>query len=318
VIQPTGPAAGAAVDRALLVVNPIAGRGRAATLAPALVSELAARGISARTVLTAPEGGDDALDEAILGADAVIALGGDGTLNRVARPIVLRQRPDRPRPVVALVALGTGNVAARAFGLPRRPADVARLVSSGAVRLLDAGVVSRRGAVVGVFLLWLGAGLDGALIHAVAARRSTSRGSWLIPRYLLEGPRVLVTYPFPPVRVRSEHVDGDFATVLLANIGRLAVGSVTRRADPCDGQLDLIATRARSRLSWWVSGALVGVNAYDRCWGVRRSRERRVQLLADEPVPVHIDGEPFGTLPLEVEVRPAVLPLLTPGGSPQN
>jgi diacylglycerol kinase (ATP) len=297
---------------ALVVANPVAGRGRGAAIAPALVSALAERGIQARIHFTKAGERDDELDEAILDAQAVIALGGDGTLNRVARPIVLRRRHGRAPPAVAFVALGTGNVAARAFGLPQRFRDVASLVASGSVRHIDAGIVSRRGVAVGVFLLWLGAGIDAALIHAVAACRARHLGSWLVWRYLLEAPRTLMTYPFPAVQIRSDHTNGVYAGVMLANVGELVVGSVTRNADPQDGEVDVIATLPRNRLSWCLSGLLSGVNAYDRCWGVSRSRETRVELLASEPLPVHVDGEPCGQLPLEVEMSPAALPLLAP------
>jgi diacylglycerol kinase family enzyme len=242
----------------------------------------------------------------------VIALGGDGTLNRVAQPIVLRSN-GRPSPAVAFVPLGTANVATRAFRLPRRLDDVARLVAAGSVRHIDAGVVVRHDGAVAAFLLWLGAGLDGAVIHAVAAGRARYRGLGLMLRYLLETPRTFMRYRFPTVRIESEGTNGAFASVLLANVGTLAFGSATANADPEDGRVNVIATGARTRLGWCASALLAGVNAYDRCWGVSRSRETRVRLVGAGPLPVHIDGEPYGQLPVDVEVRPGALSLLAPG-----
>ncbi len=63
----------------------------------------------------------------------------------------------------------------------------------------------------------------------------------LMVEYFLEGPRTLARYKFPPVHVESEQIKGDFASVMLANVGRLAIGSVTTSADPQDGQIDVIA-----------------------------------------------------------------------------
>jgi diacylglycerol kinase family enzyme len=297
------------LTRALIVANPVSGQGRAAQAAPALEKALADRGIAARTVFTKPQPADDELDAAILDAEAVVAMGGDGTLNRVARPIVLRGT-GTPAPAVSFCALGTGNVAVRAFRQPQRPDEIAGLVARGSVRGIDAGVVRRNGEVAAVFVLWLGAGLDGALIHAVAASRARHLGSSLIPRYALEGSRLLATYAFPPVEVRAERMNGTFASVMLANVGEMVVGSVTRNADPSDGEVDVVATAARSRLGWCLAGVLAGLNAYDRCPGVSRSRETRVALRSSAPLPLHVDGEPCGELPVEVEMRASALSLL--------
>jgi len=306
------------MKRVLVVVNPVAGMGKAVEIAPKLLKELAARGMTASTLHTTEEARHDEMDNKILDSDIVIALGGDGTLNRVARPILLcPQRNDKPLPAVAFVALGTGNVAARAFGLPQRLSDAANVIASGTTRHIDAGIVFQNGVAVAVFLLWLGAGLDGAIVHAVAAYRSRYRGSWLMPRYFLEAPRTLMAYTFPKMNVQSEHVNGDFASVMVANVGLLGVGSITRKASPYDGEFNLIATSPRNRLSWCLSGILAGLGGYDFCYGVSRSLETNVTLRLHESVPMQIDGEPFGPpagheVSLTIKIRQAAFPLLVP------
>ncbi len=304
------------MKRVLLVINPVAGRGKAITVAPQLLKKLAVLGMTATAIETTEEASNTALDKAILDSDAVIAMGGDGTLNRVARPILLCTHRDKPFPAVAFVALGTGNVAARAFRLPQQLSDVADLVATGTTRHIDAGIVFQNGVAVAVFLLWLGAGLDGAVVHAVDAYRSRYRGSSLLPHYFLEGVRTLITYPFPKINVQSKQINGDFASVIIANVGLLGIGSVTKKADPYDGQFDLIATAPRSRLSWFLSGLLASVHGYDFCFGVDRSRETSISLQSQESVPIQIDGEPFrppltGRVSLfEIKIRQAALPLL--------
>jgi len=225
---------------ALLVANPASGHGRAAEAVPEIVKALAARGIAADVAFTT-SAKDSALDKAILGSEIAVAVGGDGTVNRVVRAIVLGQRADQEGPRVAIVPAGTGNVAARSFGFPGEICNAVRLIATGSTRAVDAGIVLREGTPESAFLLWLGAGLDGALLHAIAARRAPLRGMRLMVEYFLEGPRTLARYKFPPVHVESEQIKGDFASVRLANVGRLAIGSVTTSADPQDGQIDVIA-----------------------------------------------------------------------------
>ncbi len=306
------------MKRVLVVVNPVAGMGKAVEIAPRLLEELASRGITASILHTTTDERNDEMDNAILDSDIVIALGGDGTLNRVARPILLcSQRHHKTLPAVAFVALGTGNVAARAFGLPQRLSDIANMIASGTTRHIDAGIVFQNDVAVAVFLLWLGAGLDGAIVHAVAAYRSRYRGSWLMPRYFLEAPRTLLTYNFPKMTVQSEQINGDFASVMVANVGLLGVGSITRKASPYDGAFNLIATSPRNRLSWCLSSILARFSVYDFCYGVSRSLETNVTLKLPESVPIQIDGEPFETpaarvASISIKIRQAAFPLLVP------
>ena len=56
-----------------------------------------------------------------------------------------------------------------------------------------------------------------------------------------------------------------------------------------------------------------GVFAGD-CWSwpdCRRKRVRKVRLESDQPVPVQLDGDPAGFLPLDVEILPGRLTILT-------
>ncbi len=279
-----------------------------------ILQELAARGVKAEIFFTNADPQNDDLDSAILNAEKIIAVGGDGTLNRVARPILLCSKPEAPLPAVAFFPLGTGNVAARAFHLPRHIPDMVDLVVSDTRLKIDAGIVSREGVPCAVFLLWFGAGLDGALIHAVAKSRACHgyTGSRLILQYILETPLTFFTYPFPKVEVKSKQINGEFAGVILANIGLLGLGSVTRKADPQDGLVNLLAAQPRSRLSWCLSGLLAAAHGFDLCPGVSRSKERLVHLSANEWVPVQIDGEPWGPLPVSIEIRKAALSLIAP------
>ncbi|HEV8269465.1 MAG TPA: hypothetical protein VGR00_14570, partial [Thermoanaerobaculia bacterium] len=123
--------------------------------------------------------------------------------------------------------------------------------------------------------------------------------------------RVLRTYSFPPVEVESDSLSGTFGSVMLANVGELAVGSVTRRSDPRDGQLEIVATLPRALPSWCLGGALASFDLYDRCPRVERARASRIRIAGRADVPLQIDGEPFGHAPVEVEARKGAIRLVT-------
>jgi diacylglycerol kinase family enzyme len=59
-----------------------------------------------------------------------------------------------------------------------------------------------------------------------------------------------------------------------------------------------------------VAGVLTGLHGRDPRHSFYRARTIRIQ--SDKPIPLHVDGEPFGTTPLICEVVPRALPVLIP------
>jgi diacylglycerol kinase (ATP) len=297
---------------ALLVVNPAAGARHGALRASQLSHELRARGVGVSIAFTTA-GRDTDLERSILDAEVVIAVGGDGTLNRVAEVVIRAPRSDRSAPVIGFLPCGTGNVAVRALRLPRKVSEVADLVVAQTVRTLDAGVVSRDGEVVGVFLLWAGVGVDASLLETVGARRGQFQGWKLLWEYTREAIRMSFVYRFPSIELVAEDVYGRFGAVVVANVGRLIFGSITCSADPSDGKLNVIATKPRRRIGWLWAVSLYAMHRYETCSRVYRQLAKSVQLrsVADR-VPIHVDGEPAGNLPVQIRVAPGSVVLLAP------
>lgn len=294
---------------AVLVANPVSGAGRAAALVPLLISAFADLGIAARPVWTTPDDRDPAVDAEILASELAVAIGGDGTLHRVARPIVLSGRPPEATPAIAFFAAGTGNVARRALRLPRTPEALARSVAEGRERRLDVGILRQPGRADNALVLWAGAGWDGALIHAVAASRGGSRGWGVLWRYVLETPGVIGRQRFEPIQVEVDGRTLGGSSAIVCNIGELAFGRTTARARPDDGQFDLVVSRIRSRASLVATAALAAAIPFDRLPGFSRTAGKSFRL-SGTPAPVQIDGEAVGTLPFEVEIRPLALRLI--------
>jgi diacylglycerol kinase family enzyme len=298
-------------DRILFVVNPKAGTGTATARSVAFKRELAIRGYAQPTIVETTAAGNPELATLVAQNDLVVAFGGDGTLNKVVHAIVLGGQ--NASPVVAFLPCGTGNAAARAFNLPRSPQRLAAYVASVRPRDIDTGIVSRDGQDVGAFLLWAGAGVDASLIAEVARRRPSKQGIVLMSQYMRVAAEMLFKYRFPSIQIRSEEEPTSAASVVVANVGALAVGSVTRRADPCDGWLDVIGTCSRSRAAWIGALMLSATDRYDKCSQVVRMRTQGLSLTTGEDVPVHLDGEPSGQLPIDIRVAPHSIRLLARG-----
>jgi YegS/Rv2252/BmrU family lipid kinase len=294
--------------RVLVVVNPVSGRGRSLRAAARFLDAFRAEGGIAEDFRTAAPGdGRRAAGEARgRGFDAVVAVGGDGTVNEVLNGLEGTGLP------VAVVPAGTANVLARDLRIPFDAAGAARTAARGVPRVLDVGVARAAGAGTRRFLCCAGAGLDGAVVLAVDRARRGGLGfrAWVGP--LL---RTVAAYGFAPLAVRVDGVPAGPATLAVvcntANYGGLF--TLVPGADPGDGALDACLVDARGRRSFfrYLWGARRGTLL--RQPDVRSARGAAVLVESADPVPVQVDGDPFGTTPLEVSLLPGAARVLVPG-----
>lgn len=152
----------------------------------------------------------DAVDR---GFRAVLAFGGDGTINEVAQPLVDTD--------VALGILpgGSTNVMARSLGVPNDPVEatafVASRVRTGTRRRINIGRINER-----FFLFSAGLGLDGEVIKRVEAnpQAKRARGEWLFLREALSAAWHDYRGAPPPVTLSVDaHDPQQVAFVVCAN-----------------------------------------------------------------------------------------------------
>lgn len=109
------------------------------------------------------------------GTDAVIALGGDGTVNEVVNGL-LTDGVHPGVPSLGIVPAGSTNVFARSLGLPNDPVEATGALLSalraGHTRSVSLGVVDDRW-----FVFAAGIGLDAAIVAGVEKQRRRGRKS---------------------------------------------------------------------------------------------------------------------------------------------
>lgn len=123
--------------RALLVVNPCAGRTKGRLYADLLETHLHNAGVPViRCETTAEENGASyAASAALAGCRRIFCIGGDGTLNAVINGM-LGAGANLP---ITYIPAGTTNDFARTLKLPRRIGDMRRVLASGRDVAIDAG-----------------------------------------------------------------------------------------------------------------------------------------------------------------------------------
>jgi len=279
-----------ALRRALVIVNPIAGRGAGERSVPEVERGLRDCGVATDVALTRSAGDARAAAAQAAGHDLVVVVGGDGTLNEVVNGL----EADLP---LALWPLGTGNVLAKELRLPRRLSRFCEMVARGRERALDVPSADGR-----QFVSMAGAGFDAEVASVLASGR---RGAIHITRYLGPLLSVLARYRFPSLQVC---VDGGEPTpsaglAIVSNVR--AYGGplvVTPDADPSDGSLDVCVFRQGTRLGY--VRALLGffLGSQRLLGGARYFRGREVRLTSEERVPYQVDGDPAGFLPATIRL----------------
>jgi len=295
----------------LLVFNPTAGGGRAGRLAPRVAELLVAHGVEVDQHQTRSlEDARVAACEAARDVDAVVAMGGDGTVGACAGG--LADAGPEAGAALAVIPAGGGNDAARSLGLPardplaaaalltrlrRRPADLAMVAGRGYLNVAGAGFDSEVNRVANQRLGW--AGNHPRYVGAVLAQLAVGRTTRF--RLVVDG--------------RAQEVTGWLIAV--ANGPSYGGGMhVAPRASLADGLLDVIVIADIGKLEFLRTFPKVFTGRHIEHPAVAVHRAARVELDADRPLHVYADGEPAGTLPATFEVRPAALTVLAADPAP--
>ncbi len=291
-----------------VLANPSAGRGRHRGLLPAVLEQL---GSSGRTVhlLHARSGAEaEALCRKAVAddVDAVVAVGGDGTVHQALQAVAGTDVP------LGVVPLGTGNDFAACTGVPLDPLHAAASIGLGlraeVSTAIDLARVSTAGGDV-----WFGAVLA-AGFDAVVNERA-NRMPW--PR----GPRrydLAIAYELARLRARryTLHLDDlevrtDAVLVAVGNCASYGGGMrICPDADPADGLLDVVVGAAMSRgtLARLRPRLHSGTHVRDPLVSSYRARVVRVEA---HGIVGYADGERIGPLPLTVTCVPGAVRLLT-------
>ena len=294
-------------QRVALIVNPTSGKG-------------VGRQLGARTRRLLDEAGHDVVDvsgdtyqqarsQALAavadGVDTVLVVGGDGMVHLGVN--VCAGSPTR----LAVVAAGTGNDFARNLGLPVRDAESAvSLLADGCTREIDLGRVSHGVAGEKWFGGVLGAGFD-AVVNARAQRMTWPRGQM---RYNLAVLRELPVFrPIPyAIELDGHRIETRAMLVAVANTTSFGGGMrVCPDADVADGLFDVMIVHALSVAAFLRVFPKVYSGSHTTHPAVEIHRARRVRLEASG-IHSQADGESFAELPIDAELVPGALRVVTP------
>jgi diacylglycerol kinase (ATP) len=275
--------------------NPFSGDGDGHHGREAMIRHLRAAGAEVSDVV-----GHDAVESLALvrravaeGADTVVVSGGDGLIHLAVQALA------GTRTALGILPAGTGNDAARAFGIPLdNPLAAAEVIVRGRRRRVDLARSGERW-----YLTVLATGFDAL----VAKRGSELRWPRSNLRYTLA---VAAELPrFRPLRYTLS-LDGSERTleamfVSVANTDHFGGGMrIGAGASFADGLLDVIIVKPLSRLALVRFFPTVTTGEHVHNPAYERVQVRSVTIAITPPVTSYADGERFGEVPLTVTCVP--------------
>lgn len=317
-----------ALPRTVLVINPHSQSGTIGRKWPHL-AKLIRRELGAfEEAFTAGPGDATRLArEAVQsGADFVVAMGGDGTINEVVNGFFIAGEPIATRAALGILPYGTGGDFRKTLGLPTSIEKAAAIIRGGHTRPVDVGkleLTTRDGRrEVRMFANIASFGLSGVTDRFV--NHSTKRLGGKIAFYLATA-RANLAYSNKRVRITF---DGNAAgavemivnTVTVAN-GRYFGGGmlVAPDAEPDDGYFDVVALGDLGLKDLILHGHRIYKGTH---LGMDKVSHRRARVVHAEPaggdgdpIELDVDGETPGILPATFTVLPRALAVVVPSGS---
>lgn len=277
----------------LFIVNPISGHGSKT----AVVSRLSRK--DCRVVYTEYAGHAEKLAREAE-EDVVVAVGGDGTVNEVARGLIGTGK------TLGIIPRGSGDGLALHLGLTHDLNRCIRTIENGKTRLLDAATVNGR-----YFFSVCGVGLD-----AIVSERFAKSGRRGLASYIEQAihswkghkPEKYV------IDIDGRRMAHDAVMVTVGNSDQWGHGAkVTPLADSSDGILDVTVVEDFKDIDIPMLAYRLMTGTVNMAGNIHCYKGRSIDLIRENPGPAHADGDWFEAgRTLEIRIIEHALKVLVP------
>jgi diacylglycerol kinase (ATP) len=285
---------------AIIIGNPNSGSAGDEGYLERFAETLRAGGLEVEVLNT--ERPDHATELAAAAGDRlVVAAGGDGTVNEVVNGL-------SKDATLGILPLGTANVLARELGLPLKPEDACERLLTGTGSRMDVGVATDEQGTERRFACMAGIGFDANVVREVGPRLKRYLKALAFP---LSALKVYLEGNLPELHV----IDGD--TTHVAQLAIVANGhyyggdfKVAEDASLTSGELEVVLIEKVGRiLRADILAHILAKRPLDRAAKSFPAQDIRAESSGGR-VPVQIDGEVWGHLPMSFRIEPAAIKLI--------
>ena len=226
---------------------------------------------------------------AALGFNAVVAVGGDGTVNEVASGL------RGTNTALGIVPIGSGNGFARHLGTPLRVTNAIEALNSMTPVRCDYGLANDH-----PFFVTCGTGFDASISEEF--QKAGARG---LRTYVQQIVKKIFSYRPEHYTLKGDGIDlqGDAFLITFANCNQWGNAAVIApKASIQDGLLDVVICSPFPLILAPGLALSLFTKTIDQGVHVSSVKTRELTLYRDAPAPFHLDGDPvsFGT---EIHIR---------------
>ena len=233
--------------------------------------------------------------------DTIVVVGGDGSLNEVARVLV------NSSVVLGIIPLGSGNGFARSLKIPILTSQALRNIVYGNVKKIDVGYVNNK-----PFFSTCGFGFDGIVSHDFENLKG--RGYFTYVKSML---RTYFKYRSSNYTIQyNDHEKKVKAlSVIFANANQLGYNiKISKKAEMDNGLLELCIMKNVPKWKGVISGIMFGMNQLERVKTFSVEKIIGATIIIEQPEFWHIDGEAQRlTDKAMIRVEKQALQVLVPG-----
>ena len=312
-----------ATPRTVVVVNPNSQGGKLGKRWPVLADTLG-RAFPFDDVHTKGPGDATGLTRDALraGAERIVAIGGDGTINEVINGFFVDGLAIAPNASFALIPFGTGGDFRRTLEIPLEPSEAAAVIKANHTRLIDVGklefVATNGTKALRMFANIASFGVSGVvdrLVNESGKKLGRMSFAWATARaaWSYKNQRVQLIFDGDT----KGRVETTINTVAVAN-GKYFGGAmmVAPNAEVDDGQFDVVAMGDFGFGDLVTSGRRLYKGTHLAMDKVTVRRARTVEAEPIEPsavVELDVDGEPLGRLPARFTMIAGAVKMVVPG-----
>lgn len=287
----------------LAIINPISGTGSKKNVPELLGRAYASAPGELLLTYTKAAGHAEELARraAAEGYEQVIAVGGDGTVNEVARALVGTDT------ALGIVPKGSGNGLARSLGLAMNSEEAIQQIATGKRVTIDSCTMDGR-----PFFCTCGMGFDAVVSHAFA--EASTRGPVTYLRTMIEEYRAFHSESYHITLDGERSFDTEAFVLVAANAAQYGNNAyIAPEADLADGLIDLAFIQPFPVLEAAVvlGDLMLGRLPANKYYHTERART----ITIDRPQAgvIHLDGEPYEAgKQISIELLPSSLHVLIP------
>lgn len=248
--------------------------------------------------------------------EAVIAVGGDGTINEVVNGMVYY-----PGIKVGYIPAGSGNDFSRGFKVPKSPLGALSFIIQHKTRkgkLFDIGKCKVSGKTKSSFFVSsLGTGFDAAvskLTNESKMKKYLNKVHLGSLAYVGALIRLLFTYRLTNVTINVDGKEHQFESVWFVTVSNQPFYGggmkIAPKAKTTDGLLDVTVVHNLSRIKLLFVFVTVFFGAHTKFKEISQHKGAIIRVESNEKMLVHADGELIGQGPVQVEVQHRKIPFL--------